>query len=262
MPLNEPFLAARAAEHANRLLTHLGLAAPLVLPLRRPRRFRRAFAVPQRLLTERMRLELILAQNAFFTARRPLLGDVFNVLWRLHPEFRRPHPLRVGLVRDLGARRFRLLRLWRAFGSLRTARAHRWLSRHVAACDLFAAEKLIVDRLALAEQDAPGAPWEPGRHSAVAPPFCYFDDLAVHLARSYGVPVAAALDLPRALVHQLWRAEQLAQPDGELNVFAPSDRLLAPARSALSSQPSALGSDPSPFNSQPSTDAAPAAAAS
>lgn len=80
--------------------------------------------------------------------------------------------------------------------------------------------------MALADQDAPGAPIESARPSALTPPFCYYDDLVDYMATAYHVPPLAVLDLPRALVHQLYRNRQLARPDGELNVFAPSDALL------------------------------------
>jgi hypothetical protein len=82
------FQAARRAEQRRRLLTHLGLAEPITLPLlHRPGLVARISLVP---LTERHRLELHLAGNAFFTGRAPLLGDVIQFLWRLSPHFRRP----------------------------------------------------------------------------------------------------------------------------------------------------------------------------
>jgi hypothetical protein len=230
MPVNPQFLAARAAEHRNRLLTHVGLAEPLEIPFRFPHSAFRlqpsAFRIPQLLLTERMRLELQLAGNAFVTGREPLLGDVFVALWRLHPEFCRPRPGRLAAIRHLDRGGLRFARLWYAYGSWRAARVHRWLSRCVARCDLFAATELIRERFAIADQDAPGAPLEATYRSPVAPGFCYYDDLVEYFATTYHLAPAAVLDLPRALIHQLYRTRQLSQPDGELAVFAPSDSLL------------------------------------
>lgn len=40
-------------------------------------------------LTPRMRLEFQLAQNAFAMGGEPTRADVFQILWRLHPEFSR-----------------------------------------------------------------------------------------------------------------------------------------------------------------------------
>lgn len=228
MPVNPKFLAARAAERRNRLLAHARPILPLVLPLRG--RGARAFSVPQRLLTERMRLDLELAENAFVTGARPLLGDVFNLLWRMHPEFAVPCAERLFAVRQLDGRRFRFLRVWYAFGSLRTARIHRWLTRRVAACDLFAAERLIRERLDDAEQDAPGYDGScSGRRSLAAPEFCYYDELVSFFGETYHLAPDEVLDLPRALVLQIYRNRVLSQPDGELNVFAPSDVLLSAA---------------------------------
>jgi hypothetical protein len=232
MPINPQFLAARAAERRQRLLTHLALPELVAIPLRRGG----AFRVPQVLITERIRLELHLAGNALVCGRAPLLGDVFLCLWRHHPEFRRPLPARAAVLRDLGRwpALLRLALLRYAYGDLSVARLHRWLSRRVAACDLFAAEKILAGRLRTAEQDAPAAAYESGAGtpSAAAPEFCAVDDLVDWLSTTYGLSPAAALDVPRALVHQLWRNRQLAQPDGELAVFAPSDALLSAAPAA------------------------------
>lgn len=226
MPINEKFLAARAAEHRNRLRTHIGLDEPIEIPYFRPNGPPGAFRVPQQLLTERMRLELQLAGNTFIVGGAPLLGDVFAYLWRLHPHFARPRPGRAFAVRDLQKRRGRFLRVWYCYGSFSTARLHRWLSRQVRRADLFAAAQLIRERVAIADQDAPGAPLEATRRSPLAPDFCHYDDLVDYVASTYALAPTAVLDLPRALVHQLYRNRQLSQPDGELTVFAPSDALL------------------------------------
>lgn len=227
MPINEKFLTARAAEARQRLLTHVGVEEAIEIPYRWPRRGHRAFRVPQRLLTERMRLELQLSRNAFVCPPAgPLLGDVYGALWRMHPEFCRPRPERAHLLRYFRRARGKLFLLWYAYGRLRTARLQRWLSAQVAACDLFAATAALRARFAAAEQDAPGASLEDRRRPLVAPPFCYFDDLVDYFSSHYHLSPEQVLDLPRALVHQLYRNRQLSEPDGELSVFAPSDALL------------------------------------
>ena len=230
MPINEKFLTARAAERRHRLLTHLGLPQLVELPLRGGG----ACRVPQVLSTERILLELRLAGSPFLAGRAPLLGDVFLWLWRHHPEFARPIPERAHLLRGLDRvpRLLRLPLLWAAYGSLRTARLHRWLSARVAACDLFAAERIVRERWQTAEQDAPAAECaEPGARRAapspLLPEFCPVDDVVDWLCSRYHLTPAQTLDLPRALVNQLWRNRQLAQPDGELAVIAPSDALLS-----------------------------------
>lgn len=230
MPINEKFLAARAAERRHRLLTHLGLPQLVEIPLLGGG----AFRVPQVLSTERILLELRLAGSPLLVGRAPLLGDVFLWLWRHHPEFARPLPERAHLLRGLERvpRLLRLPLLWYAYGSLRTARLHRWLSARVAGCDLFAAERLVRERVQTAEQDAPSAPCgERGaaRPNPLLPDFCPVDDAVDWLCSRYPLTPAQALDLPRALVHQLWRNRQLAQPEGELAVIAPSDALLSAA---------------------------------
>jgi hypothetical protein len=96
----------------------------------------------------------------------------------------------------------------------------------VRRADLFAAATLIRERLAIADQDAPGAPLEATRRSPLAPDFCRYDDLVDYIASTYAIAPTAVLDLPRAMVHQLFRNRQLSRPDGELAVFAPSDALL------------------------------------
>jgi hypothetical protein len=224
MPINSKFLAARIAEHQHRLQTHLGLAEPMLLPL--AGNGRTAFTVPQALITERMRLELTLAGNAFLCGGEPGHGDLFVYLWRLHPEFCRPLPHRVPALRRWGHAPGRFLLNWYAYGRLRPARLQAWLVRQCRRADLPAAAALVAARLALADQDAPGADLETTRRSLVAPPFCYFDDLVDYVSRTYHVPPGAVLDLPRALVHQLYRNRLLSAPDGELSVFAPSDALL------------------------------------
>lgn len=216
MPITPAFLAARHAEQRRRLLAHLRLAPALVIPFRCGRV---KFLVPQRPLTERHRLELITAANAFFTGRAPLLGDVFQFLWRCHPSFLRPDGTLPGRPRAGWAAR------------LRSRFERRALLAHVRRCHLFAAAEAITARLAEVEQDAPSQDFATvgQTRSAAAPDWNYFDGLVDVLARTYHLTPDEILDLPRALVHQLARNTTLGSPDGELAVFAPSDALLSAA---------------------------------
>ena len=218
--MNPDFHAARVAEQRRRLLTHAGLAEPLTLPLRsRPGCTARVALVP---LTERHRLELSLAGNAFFCARAPLLGDVLQFLWRLNPAFRRPAGTCPNLPpTDAGRSPLRTrLRAWLARAAL---------ARAVRRVDLFAAELAIRAWLETTAQDTlgdagPGDGFALAR-SAAAPAHCFADELVEYFARTYGLAPAAILDLPVMLVHQLLRARALGQEDGDLAVFAPSDAL-------------------------------------
>jgi hypothetical protein len=213
------FKAARRAEQRRRLLTHLGLAEPITLPLlHRPGLVARISLVP---LTERHRLELHLAGNAFFTGRAPLLGDVIQFLWRLSPHFRRPD----GTYPNQPARGGWLARL-------RSALERRALAQAVRRCDLFAADRAITTWLMAAGQDEPGAPCAedsatPARRSHLAPQHCFADELVEAFAARYQLAPATVLDLPVALVNQLLRARLIHTEDGELALFAPSDSLLS-----------------------------------
>jgi len=213
MPVNPAFLAARRTEQRRRLLAHLRIAPALRIPFRSGRVF---FLVPQCALTERHRLELIAAANAFFTGRQPLLGDVYQFLWRCHPHFLRPD----GTLPNSPGRSG----WWAQFRALYERRA---LLAHVRRCDLFAAAAAIRARLAEVEQDAPGDAHETGHRSAAAPDHNYFDSLIDVLGRTHHYTPDEILDLPRALVHQLTRAQLLATSEGEISVFAPSDALLS-----------------------------------
>jgi hypothetical protein len=172
-------------------------------------------------LTERHRLELHLAGNAFFTGRAPLLGDVIQFLWRLSPHFRRPD----GTYPNQPARGGWLARL-------RSALERRALAQAVRRCDLFAADQAIAEWLNATGQDEPGAPCAEDStpqkpRSPLAPQHCFADELVETFAARYQLPPAAVLDLPVALVNQLLRARLIHTEDGELALFAPSDSLLS-----------------------------------
>ena len=225
MPINDKFLAAREQEMRNRYMAHLKLAHPIELRMLPDGDRATTRMIP---LTERHRVEMRFIRNAFFTGTAPLLGDVFLFLWRLNPDFCRPTPARAWAVRELVRKSFHFQRLWFALGTWRSAAAHRRLTRLVRRCDLFAAEEAIYAWLGIAEQDAPGVPTdEPLRASRIKPQSCYPDHLVEYCTHKYNMSPTAILDAPCALLYQLYRAHILSLPDGELEVFAPSDRLLS-----------------------------------
>jgi hypothetical protein len=227
MPITEKFLAARRAERRFRQLVHvrgicwvrLHNAAGV---------FAHAPLLP---LTERHRLELVLVRCAFFVGWRPSGADVLLFLWRLHPLYRAPQFGREGWLSAGVPRPLGLLARWRAFGSWRAAWAHARLADYVRCCDVPRASAAIVAFIAQAFQDEPGAETDPLRprrgHSEAAPDRCMTDNYVDYLMSVYRLSPDQALDLPIALHYQLYRERALAQPDGELEVFAPSDALLS-----------------------------------
>jgi hypothetical protein len=222
MPINPKFLEAREREQRNRVLAHI---LPQTL-LRIPLRHGGEFAAPMQPLTERTRLELSLAGNAFFAGRAPLLGDVFMLLWRHHPEFCRPQLDRAAFAADLRTKRLRFLRLWFAFGSFAAAVANRHLASLVRRCDLPGATRALHAWLATADQDAEEAAPDGTHRSRLAPPPCWPDQLVAYFTAHCHLTPQEALDLPVAVVNQHFRHRALSAPDGEINVIDPSDALL------------------------------------
>jgi len=228
MPINPRFLQARATERQFRDLQHLGVLT--WVPLRRGGKlFARTPLVP---LTLRHQLQFRIDGNAFYALRPILLGDVFQILWRLHPRYQ---PVRAGrerMVTNHAARAGKLLRLWMATGSFPAALAHRRLSRWVARCELEPVIAAVHEFLERTDQDQTGeettgdaqsrryrSPISPDRQPA--------DNLVDYLMTAYRLSHAEALDFPIALGNQLYRERLLQQPEGELQIFAPSDRLLS-----------------------------------
>lgn len=228
MPVNPRFLAARAAESRQRDLAHL--RALCWVPLKRHGViFTRSPIVP---LTRRHRIELTLANNAFFGPQPHLLGDVFLFLWRLHPHYRAPRFGRESVIAQLDLKRARFFRLWFALGSHRSAALHRRLTRCVRRCDLRAAVASIHAFFDVTYQDAPGEDTGKNhdgvcRRSAIAPARQASDNRLDWLMSTYRMSHEEALDFPIALEHQLYREREFNEPDGELRIFAPSDLLLS-----------------------------------
>lgn len=226
MPVTPQFLAARAAEHQQRLITYLPRPPALRLPIHRPRGWRRllrklrypwpSLVCPVVHLTERHCLELRVTANALLTDRAPLLGDVQKFLWRLHPWFFRPDGTFPNLAAGAPRPSYRQAR-----------RALRRLVRLVPLVDLFAAEIELNRFIAATQQDLqPPADAQPVR-SRIRPEPCYYDSLAEGALRAWNLTPAQVLDLPRALVFQLQRNALLRDPSEADLVTAPSDALLS-----------------------------------
>jgi hypothetical protein len=152
-------------------------------------------------LTARIKLELQLAGNAFVTGRAPLLADVFDFLWRCHPNFRRPDGTMPNRPAGRGSAVLAFL-------------ARRWLVRKVRGIDLFDAEWVIRLYLADLEQDAPADEEvvESGRKARLIPPprAHWVDNLIVSFARQFPMTIDQILDCPLQIVYQLYRAQEIA----------------------------------------------------
>lgn len=207
MPVNEKFLAARAAEQRNRLIAYLPGPEPVC-------------GVLIRHLTPRASAELSIAGNAFAVGGVPSLGDVFQFLWRLHPAFARPHRILRGR---------RVWQLVAAYG-LRTGLARARLASQVRRLVLADAVREIEAYLAAVNQDRPPQDVKAKNKpvSRVTPPPCWLDNFALHFSGLIpNLSPDAVIDLPLARLFQLEREHRLRQPEGELDVFDPSDALLS-----------------------------------
>ncbi len=235
MPVNPHFLAARAREQSNRIIAHLPRPEALLLPLHPApaagfiRRMCSAFRRPVAALswpivhfTNRHRLELGYAGNAFLDSTAPLLGDVQAWLWRLHPLFLRPSGELPNRRQPGGPMVFASARECRA-----ALRIRRQLIALAPRMDLFAAEHVIRSYAATVSQDAQRdiTREHVGR---AAPEPNYYDDLLAYAEDRWRMSRDEALDTPTARLFQRLRNELLNSPNGILKVSAPSDALLAP----------------------------------
>lgn len=171
MRLSPAIQAELAAEQRRRSVNWLGATVTLC-------------GSPVRPLTPRHVLELRLAGNAFFYGRRALLGDVFDVLWRLNPAFYRP----------ASPRRFYD---WPARSNL---------TRRVRRLDLFTAERAIHDYLSAAYLDRPAARADSESGPLEAEPHwidSFIDTFGSHYA--WATP-ERVLDTPIAQLFQLRRS--------------------------------------------------------
>lgn len=228
MPINPQFLAARAKEQSARLLTYLPWPRPIVVTLRSRGGWlswwpRNPVTSPVVHFTERHHVELTFAQNAFVIGARPLRGDVFQFLWRLHPEFMRPD----GTLANQGHRRATWCERRRA------RRVQKALHRAARLCDLDHTAIALRAYLSAVELDANAyiADEKPRKRRGLAvAPHNYFDDYTEYMARTYGLTPEAAMDMPRALSFQ-WQRQRalLAEPEF---VSDPSDELLASSPSS------------------------------
>jgi hypothetical protein len=216
------FLAAQAAEAQARLEAYLPWAAPLL-------------GRPVGTLTWRQAIELTRAGNAFFTAAEPAAADVYQVLWRLNPAFRRPDGSWPNLVPSMiaqGARRP---------GPLVSFLQER-ACRHVArALSPTAVEPEIRTRLNAAFQDAPGA----GKSAQAEPTsplraaLTWYDYVASEFALA-GHSQAACLDYGVAWTFQVLRVPDILEGHEE-RYTPPSHALIGPPPRPPGEEPGTLG---------------------
>lgn len=216
MPVNPKFLAARAAEIRNRQLAHLAVPAPLC-------------GVPVRHLTPRHVNELRLAGNAFCGGgEQPMRGDIFQFLWRLHPDFARP----VRAWPRWPSRGLELVKNLYAFG-WRAGWARYRLVRNVAGRSVVISALEIEGYLATVYQDLQAADLPTGakgkqRCIPLLPPGSWLDNYCLSFLRLVpGWTPEQIVDCPLARLLQLHRESLLLQEDGELSVIDPSDALLS-----------------------------------
>jgi hypothetical protein len=228
MSINEQFLAARAAEQRFRLMVHARAVCWIRM---HSRNGKGVFAhTPIAPLTQRHRIELSLVRCAFFAAGEPSEADVLVFLWRLHPHYRAAV---IGREKWLAARApgflCRFLFAY-AYGSLQAGNAYVRLASLVRHCDVAKAAQSIRAFLLQSDQDEPGIEesnvYRPRIYSSAAPDRCGADNFVDYAVKTFRLTPDQALDIPIALLHQLYREQLLATPDGELAVFAPSDALL------------------------------------
>lgn len=187
-----------AKEDENRAITWLGVTEEIC-------------GVPVLPLTPRMRNDLLLARNAFFAAGKPTARDVANFLWRCSPHYRRP--IRPALLRRNG--RFRLLALWRAFGSIQTAIHYLTIEDFAGTAPLAITTGEIIDSLIKTFQDRPasdGAEGEDKKPSLVPDPVPHWmDSIILFCTSRLNMRIGEVLDTPFRQIFQLHRAEIISR---------------------------------------------------
>lgn len=166
--------AAREREHLNRALAFAGVSWTLL-------------GCDCVQLTPRHRLELQLGGNAFAIGMKPLLGDVFQLLWRLNPAFR---------VRPI---------------TLRSFMAHWCLKRSVKRMHAEKASGAIHAYLAAMLQDLPETSSD--SHTGAGQPEKYLHWMSVEsffFIKQAGLTFAEYLDTPYLVLQQWHRASRLS----------------------------------------------------
>ncbi len=157
---------------------------------------------PVVLLTPRIIFELHLAGNALLHGLPAGPASIFDFLWRLHPNFRRPDGAMPNHPAGRGSWLLALL-------------ARRWLARRVRRLPAWVAERAILDHLAVLRQDEPPRVTSSARGvaaPAVAAPLPHVLDSWCHWWGSqYGVDPRSALDVPLPLILQCRRTVALAR---------------------------------------------------
>ncbi|MFA5262355.1 MAG: hypothetical protein WC378_00920 [Opitutaceae bacterium] len=218
MTLPAAFTEALAKEQRNRAVAWLGVPVPLCGAL-------------VQLLTPRHILELSFSGNAFFAGKKPLLADVFDLLWRLSPAYRYAAiPKLIDLLRKaqrIGFHPLIVLVRCAYLGSYRSARYYHLLERHVATLDLFAAEAEIQAWLSSQHQDLPAVDKrEDEIIKPLRPRVYWMDSIIERFWRDYNSPPAQTIDMPIAALLQVIRQSNIVH--GE-DVIDPSAAFLTPA---------------------------------
>ncbi len=173
--------AARAGEHHARAMVFAGLTWTIM-------------GCELVSLTPRHRLELQMAQNAFTRGIEASAIDVFQVLWRLNPNFcRKARPL----SRPWFARR-KIVKIIRANPTPRIARE---LSRFLAA---------MLQDMPERREAAP----QPARESSARYLHWMGAELAFIMPRFPGITIESYLDTPYLVIQQLVRAWRVNNEDG------------------------------------------------
>lgn len=201
-----PFELARGEERTNRLLAYLPLAPRLC---GQP-------AVP---ITARHVYEFEASRNPLFMGGRPNLNDIEALLWRLHPDFRRP----TGELPNLTGNRPRpsWLRCWFA---------HRRIVRHIGRREfnILASLVEIKGRIATSYQDqAADVSDGKGLRSPLAADRHWIESFFIFFCGEFGWSTDVVLDSPISRLFQLYReycfCRGIAAP-----FIAPSDGLIGP----------------------------------
>jgi hypothetical protein len=181
MPLPSHLQQIVADEHMLRGFNWLGVAPELC-------------RCPVVALTPRIVFELSVLDNALLRGRPATPADLFEFLWRLHPNFRREDGDMPNRPSGKGS-------------ALLAFFARRWLRRHVRQLSLWPAESRIREWLDANWQDEPA---EVTRDHAPETPFPpsvphMLDSVCDWWGNRYGVDPRTALDVPLALIFQCRR---------------------------------------------------------
>ncbi|HEX2101321.1 MAG TPA: hypothetical protein VHF69_11680 [Candidatus Synoicihabitans sp.] len=221
MRLSPAYEQAVAAEQERRRLAYLPIAQPITLHVRA-----RTVEVPVVYLTPCSENELLLAGNGFLVGRRPLRGDVFQLLWRVSPDFSRPRwPM---WVQAHPGCRSHALSHWRsllAYGC-RAGLAHARLGRIVDRCRLNRAERSLRAWIGEHYEDEPAQRVERGTVVNPHRPLrCKTDAFVQHFVTAFHLTPTEVLNTPIPLLLQ-WHRDRLIASGESLSVIDRSMELV------------------------------------